>query len=136
MLGQVRRLLILSSAATALTTVAPWGSSGQRARSSYEIVDVAGRSGVLPDGLATAAPLWYLIPALCGAAVLAAALERTRMAAVAAGTLGTLTAVGGALVVRSPLVAEPAAVAGLVGGLVTATCAVVVVVASGRRWER
>jgi len=129
----LRRALVALSLATTLTTVIPWGSSGHRARSSYALVDVAGRAGVLPDDLATAAKAWYLIPVLCGVVLLTAALRSTRPAGVAAATLGTLVAVGGVLVVRSPLVTEPGAAVGIVVGLLTASCGTVAAVTGGRQ---
>lgn len=96
---------LLATAATFLG----WGRSGRRTRSSYELVDVADRAGVVPDALAGIAPIWYLVPALCGLLVLAAALRRHRVAGAAATTLGALVGTGAVLVERSPLVAAPAA---------------------------
>jgi hypothetical protein len=99
--------------ATAITFLG-WGRSGRRTRTSYELVDIADRAGVLPDTLAGIAPIWYLVPALCGLLVLAAAVRRHRIAGAAATTLGALVGTGAVLVERSPLVAAPAARAALV----------------------
>ena len=102
--------------AAALATALPFGRSGQRWRSSYELVDVAGAAGVLPDGVAGLAPLWFLVPALAGAALVAAALRRPAVAGGLATTLGALVGTGSILVGRSPLGTGPAVVAALVLG--------------------
>lgn len=109
---------VLAAAVTAL----PFGRSGQRWRSSYELVDVAAAAGVLPDGVAGIAPLWYLVPALAGAVVVAAALRRPRIAGGVATTLGALVGTGSILVGRSPLATGPAVVAALVLGAGTTLC--------------
>ena len=106
--------------ATTIATFLGWGRSGQRSRSSYELVDVADRAGVIPDAWSWSAPLLYLAPAACGVVLVASALRRATIAGVAATTLGALVGTASVLVIRSPLVAEPAAWAGLVLGAGTA----------------
>lgn len=115
----------LGLAATALTFL-PWGRSGQRWRSSYEVVDVAGRAAVLPSGVAGLAPLWYLVPALAGALVLAAGLRRPRLAGAAATTLGGLVGTGSFLVGRSPLDTAAVVPAAMLLGVATTLCGAVV----------
>lgn len=115
---------LLAAAVTAL----PWGRSGQRWRSSYEVVDVADRAGVVPDDLAPLAPLWYLVPALAGAVLVAAALRRHRIAGVLATTLGALVGTGSVLVARSPLVAAASVPVAAVLGVATALCGAAVLV--------
>ncbi|HEX4902582.1 MAG TPA: hypothetical protein VFV42_07215 [Acidimicrobiales bacterium] len=103
---------VVAAAATAL----PFGRSGQRWRSSYELVDVADAAGVLPAGIAGIAAAWYLVPALAGAVVVAAALRRPSAAGGLATTLGALVGTGSILVGRSPLTTGPAVAAALVLG--------------------
>ncbi len=102
--------------ATTLTTFLDWGRSGQRSRTSYQLVDVAGRAGVLPERWATAANLLYLAPAACGLVLLGLAARRHALAGVATTTLGALVGTAAILVARSPLVAEPAARAAVLLG--------------------
>ena len=102
--------------ATTITTFLGWGRSGARSRSSYELVDVAERAGVLAGTWAWSAALLYLAPALCGLVLVGLAGGRTSIAAVVATTLGALVGTAALLVVRSPLAAEPAAWAAVVLG--------------------
>lgn len=116
----------LTAAATAATTVAtflPWASSGARTRTSYEIVDVAERAGVLSDSTEAVAGLWYLVPVVCGLALVGVAARSVRLVTLTAGTIGLTVVAGGMLVARSPLGAEP--------GLFLATGLGVVAIASG-----
>lgn len=118
--GRQRELAALTAGllavATTVATFLGWGRSGQRSRSSYELVDIADRAGVLPDAWAWAAPLLYLAPAVCGVVLVALAFRRAALAGAAATTLGALVGTASLLVIRSPLVAEPAAWAALVLG--------------------
>lgn len=123
------------SALTTVLTALPWGSSGDRSRSSYEIVDVVDRAGVMPPSTAGLAPLWFFVPALCGAAVVAAALHAPRSASILAGTLGAVVVVGGVLVARSPLLTEPATIASVFAGAGTTTTAVATAATTWRRHE-
>ena len=118
-------MVVLALAATA-TTFAPWGSSGSRTRSSYDIVDVADRAGVLPETVGTLAVVWFFIPVLCGSVLLAVAWRRVRLAACGAATLGGLVTAGGVLVARSPLVSEPGVFVGVVVGGFTVLAGAVV----------
>lgn len=103
--------------AVSATTFLGWGRSGQRTRTSYELVDVADRAGVLDHDLAWAAPLWFLVPAVCGAALVALATHRRTLAGALTTTLGALVGTGAVLVDRSPLVAQRAVgVAVVLGG--------------------
>lgn len=109
-----------------ISTFGPWATSGARARSSYGLVDVAERAGVVPAWVAPYTWTWFLVPVLCGAVLVAVALRRVRLAAIAAATLGTLVTTGGVLVARSPLVIEPAAIIGAATGGVTVVTGVAV----------
>lgn len=129
-LGVVAACGLLAAGTTALD----WARSGQRWRSSFELVDVAERAGVLPDRAAGLAPLWYLVPALAGALLVAAGLRRHALAGGAATTLGALVGTGSFLVERSPLVPGPAVTTALVLGTVTAIGGLAVL-ATARRTE-
>lgn len=113
---------------TTASTFLGWGRSGQRTRSSYDLVDVAARAGVLDDDLAWAAPLWFLVPAACGLALVALAAHRHLVAGAITTTLGALVGMGAILVDRSPLVAEPAVGVAVVLGGATVLSGVAVVV--------
>lgn len=112
----------------AASTFAPWGRSGERWRTSYEIVDVAERAGVIPAGAASLAPLWYLVPALAGALLVAAALGRPHLVTALAGTLGALVGTGSVLVARSPLGTAATVPVAAVLGVATALCGAAVLV--------
>ena len=128
MIEGARMVMAGSALVTTAATFAPWATSGTRTRSSYEVVDVADRAGVVPASLAPLAPTWFLIPLLCGLVLVATASSRVRLSAVGAGTLGALVAVGGVLVARSPLVVEPGATIGSAAGVCTVSAAIVVLV--------
>ncbi len=100
-------------------------------RSSYELVDVAERAGVLPGDLGVLAPAWFLVPALCGLVLVALALDRRMTLGVGSTTLGVLVGTGAVLVMRSPLATAPAAIGGLLLGCCTAVGGLAVL-ASGR----
>lgn len=118
----------LLAVATTVATFLGWGRSGERSRTSYELVDAADRAGVLPDAWAWSAPLLYLAPAACGVVLVALAARRTPIAGVAATTLGALVGTAAVLVIRSPLAAEPAAWAAVVLGVGTTLGGVAVLV--------
>ena len=119
---------------TTASTFAPWGTSGTRSRSSYDIVDIADRAGVVPSSMATLAVGWFLIPALCGLVLIAAAWRRVRLGACCATSLGALVAVGGVLVARSPLAVEPGATLGTAAGACTVLASVAVWVTHRDEW--
>lgn len=102
--------------ATTASTFLRWGRSGERSRTSYELVDTAERAGVLPGDVAGLAPMWFLVPAAAGLVVLALAARRHALAGLGMTTLGALVGTGAVLVARSPLVAGPAVVAAAVLG--------------------
>jgi hypothetical protein len=114
--------------ATTATTFLAWGRSGTRRRSSYGLVDIADRAGVLPDSWGWAASLLCLVPAACGVVLVALAAARASIAGPAATTLGALVGTAAVLVIRSPLVAEPAVWAAAVLGAGTTLSGVAVLV--------
>lgn len=98
--------MIATTASTAATFL-PWATSGERTRSSYEVIEVAGRAGVLSDSTELLAGLWYLVPIACGVALVGAAIRSVLLVTLTAGTIGLTVVAGGMLVARSPLGAEP-----------------------------
>lgn len=110
---------VVAASVATITTILPWGGSGERRRSSYEIVDIAARAGVVPDAFDDLTWIWHLAPALCGVVLIAASLHRPRAVGVASTTLGGLIVAGAVLVSTSPLAAEPGALAGGLAGVVT-----------------
>lgn len=114
----------------------PWGRSGRRDRSSYELVAVADRLDVVSGTAATAARLWYAAPAAAAVVWLAAVTGR-RGVALAVG--GVLAAAGIALAVavrRSPLVARPGVPVTLVSAGVVGIGVVLALVEGRRRPAR
>jgi hypothetical protein len=90
----------------------PWARSGAADRSSYDLVASVRRLELL-DGLAAdLAPVWFLLPAMVGAAWLAVALDRIRTAATLGAIVGLLGVVLALQTVRSPLVHLPGAALG------------------------
>ena len=122
-LPPIASIAVTGTAATTLATFLPWASSGARTRTSYEIVDVVERAGVLSDSTEALAGLWYLVPIVCGLALVGVAIRSVRLVTLTAGTLGLTVVAGGMLVARSPLGAEP--------GLYLAAGLGVVTIASG-----
>lgn len=126
---------LLATATTAITFF-DWGRSGQRTRTSYELIDVVDRAGVLEGAAARVAPLWFLAPAVCGLALVALATRRHLIAGLAATTLGALVGTGAILVDRSPLVAEPAVGVAVVVGGATVLSGVAVLVTARKETAR
>lgn len=122
-------MALAGAAVATASTFAPWGRSGEASRSSYQIVDIADRAGVVPDSAANFTWVWYLVPILCGAAFVAAALGRPRSVGAVCTILGALVVAGAVLVSSSPLVTEPGAVAGGLAGVTTIVIGAATVVA-------
>ncbi|MGK2930052.1 MAG: hypothetical protein ACSLFO_10800 [Acidimicrobiales bacterium] len=118
---------------TTATTFVPWGASGDKVRSSYAIVDIAERGGVLSAAASSLSVLWYFVPVLCGVVLISAAVRTVVITGVAATTLGALVAIGGMLVVRSPLVTEPGAVIGASAGVCTVLAGVATLTTNSMR---
>ena len=103
----------------------PWGGVGEVDRSSFEIVRVAGRNDLLPDGVAGPAKAWLLAPVALAVVLVAVAYGRRRLA-VGLGTAIAVAAVVLALAVwGSPMVPRY--------GLLTTTVGAVLVVADAIR---
>ncbi len=118
---------------TTAVTFLPWARSGARTRSSYAIVAVVERAGVLTGRLSDLSPFWFFVPALCGVGVVALALARHGIGYWATTSLGLVVAVGGALVVRSPLATEPGAVVGICCGASTTLAGALALATNPRR---
>lgn len=123
----------MAAAVATVTTFGPWGGSGQSTRSSYALVDIAGRAGVVPASVAGMTWIWYLVPVLCGLAFVGAAAHRPRAAGAFSTTLGALVVTAAVLVSRSPLVVEAGAVAGGFAGAATMMTGAATVVVPWRR---
>jgi hypothetical protein len=117
---------VAGSLAVAAAGFLPWGASGRRERSSYELVGVVDRLDVLDGAAAAATKAWYLAPVLAAVVWLAAATGRPAVARVAAAVLAAGGAALAVAVRRSPLLDRAGtyatiAAAGVVGlGLVLA----------------
>jgi hypothetical protein len=109
-------LAVLAVSVAVLASFFPWARSGQTSRTSYELVGVAVRLEVLPDGAARVAPVWYALPALLGAAWLTAATGRQRAATTLTGIVALLSVVAAQLTRTSPLAAEAGASVALGSG--------------------
>lgn len=94
-----------------------WGTSGRRARTSYELSRVAERFDLLPPSLEALARLWLLLPVLVGVAWLARARGRDGVAASVCVAVGVLCVVAAGLTMRSPLVTEAGATLALGSGV-------------------
>lgn len=114
----LRNASACGAVATLVATFLPWASSGARARSSYALVDIVERAGILSPTWAGLSNLWFLLPVLVGAALLAVSVGSARLVALTTGTIAVLVITGGLLVARSPLVVEP----GLVLAVGTGVC--------------
>lgn len=122
-------LALAGATAATAATFAPWGRSGEASRSSYQLVEIAGRAGVVPDWASAFTPLWYVVPILCGLAFIAAAAGRPRSVGTVCSILGALVVLAAVLVSSSPLVTESGAVAGGLAGAVTIVIGAAIVVA-------
>lgn len=114
-----RNAAAASAVATLATTFLPWASSGSRARSSYAIIDIVERAGVLSSTLASLSGFWFLLPVLVGATLLAVSVGSARLVALTTGTIAVLVITGALLVARSPLVVEPGLVLAVGAGACT-----------------
>ena len=81
----------------------PWGGSGRVDRSSFDIVRVAGRNELLPDGLAGPAKIWLLAPVAVAVVAVAAAYGRRALAIGVGTALAAVGVVLAASVWRSPM---------------------------------
>lgn len=85
----------------------PWGASGRAERSSYALVGIADRLGVLDGAVAGLARAWYLAPVVAAGVWTAAASGRHVLARSLAGMLAAGGVVLAVAVRRSPLLSRP-----------------------------
>lgn len=128
-----RVALVPLTLATTAVTFGPYARSGTRVRSSYELVDVASQADLVPAPFDRFAPIWFLVPALCGGVLIAFSTQRHRLAGSGAITLGALVVASGVLVQRSALVLEPAGIAAVPLGVLTAIGGATLMVVETRR---
>jgi hypothetical protein len=107
----------------AIGSFLPWSRSGTVERTSYQLVAAAERLEVLGPRLQAVAVAWYFLLAGVGAAWLAAALHRIRIAAGLCAGSGLLALLFSGATMRSPLPS-------LVGAQLTAASSVVALVGS------
>ncbi len=94
----------------------PWGRSGGASRTSYDLVDAAGRLEVVSGALAVGVRGWYLVPFLVACTWLAAVRCRLLATATLSALVGS-AAVALAVAVRaSPVGAERGTSVALVAG--------------------
>lgn len=95
-----------------------WAHSGRAGRSSYELVRSADRLGLLEGRVASVgAVVWFFLPLVGAAAVVALAFGRRRLGAVLGAIVGGLLIVGWLKVKSSPLSADAGSEAGALCGL-------------------
>jgi hypothetical protein len=111
---------LAGATAVLVASFLPWATSGERARTSYELTRVAVRFDLLPTGVAALAPIWYLVPALVGAAWLARSMDRRSLTSIFCVVVGLLSVVAAMLTLRSPLVTEAGTVLAMGSGLLAA----------------
>lgn len=140
--AQVREMIrngyVTAAAVVVLLGVfAPWLKSGERRRSSFELLELVDRLGFAPDGVfAGVLRLWPIVPLAVVASVIAAWMAKTRLA-------GAIGIVGGLYVALVALGISQAPSAGLiqtawgvpvalVGGAMLATSGVWLLAAGSR----
>lgn len=107
-LGWSDLITAATTAATVVVTFLPWGRSGQRLRTSYELVDIVGPAGVVSSSYETAARAWYLVPVGAALVFCCGFWAARRVAGVLLTSLGASVSAFAYLVDRSPLVATDA----------------------------
>ena len=100
----------------------PWVRTGSRTRNSYEVFRSAQRLGL--EELTPLRVLWFVIPVIAAAAVLAGVANQTRVFGLLAAFVGVTVAIAGLLVAISgagagsaPLLAVAVGLAAMVSGV-------------------
>ncbi|HEV2068601.1 MAG TPA: hypothetical protein VGR26_02265 [Acidimicrobiales bacterium] len=94
----------------------PWGRSGGTSRTSYELVDAAGRLEVVSGALAVGVRGWYLVPLLTACTWLAAVRRRLLATATLSALVGSAAVALAVAVKASPVGAEAGTSVALVAG--------------------
>lgn len=127
--------MVVGTLCVAAAGFLPWGASGRRERSSYELIGVLDRLEVLDGAAAAGARAWYLAPLVAGATLLAAGLGRVALTRV----LAAAVAAGGAALAlatkRSPLLDRAGTSVTLVAAGVVGVGLVLALVQRGRTHE-
>ncbi|HUW02971.1 MAG TPA: hypothetical protein VMW08_11505 [Acidimicrobiales bacterium] len=131
---RVAHLATLAAVVAAACTFLGWAASGRSVRSSYGLFQAAGRAGLLPESVEQLGLLFFFVPAVAGAGVIAAGLGRGRLAATLALVVGLATITAALLVVLSPLsVRFPVMIAGFAGVLAAGASVVVLAAPTDRQ---
>jgi hypothetical protein len=119
--------------AAAAVPALPFGRSGSRVRSGYELVRTAGSAGLAsgPGGRALVV-VTALLPVLAAGALLAASLRRPRAVATLAAMAGLGSGVVGVVALVAPVEAEVGAGLAVVAGAVAVVSAAATLVGRGR----
>ena len=94
--SSTRRLAAMATiagTAAAVALVLPWVRTGDRSRSSIDLIGTAGALDVIEGSVRTGVVItWFLVPVLVAGAMLAGAADRLRLCAVLLVPLGPLLA--------------------------------------------
>ncbi len=130
--GPVGRVLTVAGASLALIgAFGGWGRSGETMRSSFELVGLAQRLGVLSSGPARLAVIWFALPALVGVVWVVAPRRGRVLLAVSGAAVAVLAGASAALVLVSPLGAGVGLWLSLAGSALTSV-GLCMLVAGGR----
>lgn len=127
--ARVGRIVTVAGASVALVgAFGGWGRSGATTRSSFELVGLAKRLGVLSSGPARLAVVWFALPFLVGLVWVAAPRRGRAAFGVSAATVALLAGGSAAIVLLSPLGPGPGLWLSLAGAVVTLVGLAIVVV--------
>ena len=121
----MRWLAVLAASAAAAAPALPFARSGARVRSGYELARTVDAVGLAGAAGRTAVIALALLPLAAAGALVGASLRRPRAVATLAAMAGTITTLAGAVVLRSPLTAEPGAPLAVAIGVVAVVTAAV-----------
>jgi len=110
----------------------PWGASGRAERTSYALVGVFDRLGILEGAAADLARAWYLAPLAAAGVWTAAAVGRTALARVVAAVLAGGGVALAVTVRRSPLLPRPGPYVTIGAAIVVGAGLVLALIEGGR----
>jgi hypothetical protein len=127
-------MLLAGTAVTALGTFLPFARSGERMRSSYELIAVARRLDVVPEGWPEVVTrLWFLVPLLLAVCWVLVIVGLDRPAAWCALGVVVAALVAVAVVWRSPLDLAAGCAVTVAGAAVLASGAGLILTRQGGR---